>query len=88
MIIGLDWFGQAEYAHVIDHDIREWLLPCEPDTKWTDINEALGRDCSGRNTTDHWGCFTKPDFYPPEQEVDQNGLRRWNNYFRSRGEQS
>jgi hypothetical protein len=85
MIIGLDWFGQAEYAHTIDHNIRDWLIPCAPTNEWTLVDGLTGK-CQGDNTSEHWGCFEIPDFYPPT-EVDENGVRRWHDYFRSRSEQ-
>jgi hypothetical protein len=61
MIIGLDVFGKEEYAHTRYHDLQDWIIPCVPDTKWTDVDAAAGRECSD-NVTEDFGCIKQSQF--------------------------
>lgn len=82
MIIGLDTFGLEEFAHTRWHDIRDWVIPCEPETEWSVVDEVTGRVCEPDNITDHFGCVRQPTI----EEASTDGTGNWLDYLRSQSE--
>jgi len=81
MIIGLDIFGQEEYAKTREHGIKDWIEICPPpDPEWRPYFGLTG-PCDKDNVTPAFGCEINEEIIVEEQE---DAARRWYNNISSR----